>query len=83
MKHTTRRRFLRLSGVGTLTAAASGGLAGILASGRAPAYAQGTTLHWLKFVDFVPVSDKLLRGKIADEVPKGPRHQARGRDHQR
>lgn len=70
MKHATRRRFLRLSGVGTLTAAASGGLAGILASGRAPAYAQGTTLHWLKFVDFVPVSDKLLRGKIADEAQK-------------
>ena len=70
MQHTSRRRFLRLSGAGAVTAAASGGLAGILASGRAPAYAQGTTLHWLKFVDFVPVSDKLLRGKIADEAQK-------------
>src|SRR5271169_3326936 len=69
MQHTSRRRLLRLSGLGALTAA-SGGLAGILASGRAPAYAQGTTLHWLKFVDFVPVSDQLLRGKITDECQK-------------
>ena len=69
MQHTSRRRFLRLSSAGAV-AAGTGGLAGILASGRAPAYAQGTTLHWLKFVDFVPVSDKLLRGKIADEAQK-------------
>ncbi len=64
-----RRRLLQLSGAGALSAA-TGGLAGILASGRAPAFAQGTTLHWLKFVDFVPVSDKLLRGKIADQAQK-------------
>jgi multiple sugar transport system substrate-binding protein len=69
MQFTSRRRFLRLSGAGAV-AAGSGGLAGILASGRAPAYAQGTSLHWLKFVDFVPVSDQLLRGKIADECQK-------------
>jgi multiple sugar transport system substrate-binding protein len=69
MQHTTRRRFLRVSGAGSV-AAGTGGLAGILASGRAPAFAQGTTLHWLKFVDFVPVSDQLLRGKIADEAQK-------------
>ena len=61
--------FCGFPGAGALTAA-RGGLAGILASGRAPAYAQGTTLHWLKFVDFVPVSDKLLRGKITDEAQK-------------
>ena len=71
MQHTSRRRFLRLSSAGAgAVAAGTGGLAGILASGRAPAYAQGTTLHWLKFVDFVPVSDQLLRGKIADEAQK-------------
>src|SRR6185312_1182665 len=63
-----RRRLLKLSGAGTL--AAGGGLAGILASGRAPAFAQGTALHWLKFVDFVPVSDQLLRGRIKDECQK-------------
>ena len=27
-------------------------------------------LHWLKFVDFVPVSDQLLRGKITEECQK-------------
>src|SRR5271166_932519 len=70
MQHTTRRRFLRVSGAGAVAAAGTGGLAGILASGRAPAYAQGTTLHWLKFVDFVPVSDKLLRSKISDQAQK-------------
>ncbi|HET6605251.1 MAG TPA: extracellular solute-binding protein [Rhodopila sp.] len=63
-----RRSLLKLSGAGTL--AAGGGLAGILASGRAPAFAQGTALHWLKFVDFVPVSDALLRGKLKDECQK-------------
>src|SRR5215469_15387864 len=69
MQSTSRRRFLHLSGASALTAG-SGGLAGILASGRAPAFAQATTLHWLKFVDFVPVSDQLLRGKITDEAQK-------------
>jgi multiple sugar transport system substrate-binding protein len=56
-----RRKLLQLSG---------GGLAGILASGKAPAYAQGTALHWLKFVDFVPVSDQLLKGALKDECQK-------------
>ncbi len=69
MQPTSRRRFLQLSGAGAVSAA-SGGLAGIFASGTAPAFAQGTTLHWLKFVDFVPVSDQLLRGKIAEECQK-------------
>src|SRR3984893_6359548 len=69
MQRIDRRRVLRLSGAGAL-AAGSGGLAGILASGRAPAYAQGTALHWLKFVDFVPVSDQLLKGKLKDECQK-------------
>src|SRR5271168_5654041 len=71
MQHTSRRRFLRLSSAGAgAVAAGTGGLAGILASGRAPAYAQGTTLHWLKFVDFVPVSDQLLKGTLKDECRK-------------
>jgi multiple sugar transport system substrate-binding protein len=68
MRYTTRRRFLQVSSAGAV--AGTGGIAGILASGRAPAYAQGTTLHWLKFVDFVPVSDQLLRGKISTECQK-------------
>jgi multiple sugar transport system substrate-binding protein len=69
MTQIHRRRVLALSGAGAL-AAGTGGLAGILASGRAPAYAQGTTLHWLKFVDFVPVSDQLLKGKIKEDCQK-------------
>src|ERR1700682_6062432 len=69
MTQIHRRRVLALSGAGAL-AAGTGGLAGILASGRAPAYAQGTTLRWLKFVDFVPVSDQLLKGKIKEDCQK-------------
>src|SRR5216683_6285908 len=64
-----RRRFLQLSGGGAV-AASSGGLAAILASGRAPAYAQGTTVHWLRWADFVPSSDQLLKGKITQDCAK-------------
>jgi multiple sugar transport system substrate-binding protein len=64
-----RRRFLQLSGAATM-AAGSGGLATILASGRAPAYAQGTTVHWVRWSDFVPASDQLLKGKIVQECQK-------------
>ena len=59
-----RRKFLQNSG--TL----GGGLAAILASGRAPAYAQGTSLHWLRLVDFVPASDTLLRRELLPEAEK-------------
>jgi multiple sugar transport system substrate-binding protein len=69
MSRINRRRFVQLSGAGVLTAG-SGGLAGILASGRAPAYAQGTTVHWLRWADFVPASDQLLKGKITQECQK-------------
>jgi len=69
MQRINRRNVLKLSGAGAV-AAAAGGLAGVLASGRAPAFAQGTTLHWLKFVDFVPASDVLLKGKIKDDCQK-------------
>src|SRR5271154_459421 len=69
MIRINRRRLLRLSGAGAI-AAGSGGLAGILASGRAPAYAQGTSLHWVRWSDFVPSSDKLLREKILPEGEK-------------
>src|ERR1700682_1437904 len=68
MPRISRRMMLKLSGASTLPP--GGGLAGILASGRAPAIAQGTALHWLKFVDFVPVSDQLLKGKLKDDCQK-------------
>ena len=69
MARIDRRRLLQLSSAGAI-AAQTGGIAAILASSKAPAYAQGTTLHWLKFVDFVPVSDQLLKGKINEECQK-------------
>src|SRR6516164_4464846 len=56
-----RRKFLKTSG---------GALAGILATGRAPAYAQVITLHWLRLGDFVPASDTLLRQELLPQAEK-------------
>ena len=71
MARIHRRKFLKLSGAGAIAASASGGLAAILASGRAPAYAQAaTSVHWLRWADFVPASDKLLKEKIVPECQK-------------
>jgi len=69
MARISRRKLLKLSGAGAV-AAGSGGMAAILASGRAPAYAQATTLHWLRWNDFVPVSDEVLRKEIAPACEK-------------
>ena len=63
MARIARRRVLKLSASGAI-AAHAGGLAAILASGRAPALAQETTVHWLRWADFVPASDVLLKGPI-------------------
>src|SRR5437879_2317467 len=69
MANETRRRVLQLSGAGAL-AASTGGLAAILASGRAPAFAQGTTLHWVRGSDYVPVSDQMVRTKLNEQCQK-------------
>src|SRR5882724_7591271 len=69
MPRIGRRKLLQLSGAGAI-AARAGGIAAILASGRAPAYAQGTTVHWLRWADFVPASDQLLRKEIAAQCEK-------------
>src|SRR5947209_14200297 len=69
MARLDRRSFIKLSGCGAITAG-MGGMAGILASGRAPAHAQATTIHWLRWNDFVPASDQLLRREIAGECEK-------------
>jgi ABC-type glycerol-3-phosphate transport system substrate-binding protein len=69
MARVDRRRLLKLSGAGAF-AASTGGIAGILASGRAPAYAQATSVHWVRWSDFVPVSDQVLKGKITQECEK-------------
>jgi multiple sugar transport system substrate-binding protein len=69
MTRVTRRKFLKVSGAGTL-AVKAGGMAGILAAGKAPAYAQTTTVHWLRWNDFVPACDQLLRQKLLPEAEK-------------
>ena len=64
MTTVTRRNVLK---GGT---ALAGGMAGILATGRAPAFAQGTTVHWLRWNDFVPASDQLLRKEMLPAAEK-------------
>jgi len=68
MAKTKRRSVLKLAG-GT-AAVSLGGLAGILATGRTPAYAQQKTVHWLKWVDFVPATDQLFRKEMMPEAEK-------------
>ena len=64
MTKITRRNVLK-SGTALV-----GGMAGILATGRAPAFAQGTTVHWIRWNDFVPASDQLLRREMLPEAEK-------------
>ena len=71
MTKIRRRETLQLSAAGAL-AAGTGGLAGILASGRAPAYGQTQTMHWLRWSDFIPASDQLLKGEIVKACEKDP-----------
>jgi multiple sugar transport system substrate-binding protein len=61
MARITRRRFLQYSGAG---------MAGILAAHRAPVFAQANTVHILRWNDFVPAADKVLREVFAPEVQK-------------
>ena len=65
MAKTKRRSVLKLAG-GT----ALGGMAGILATGRTPAYAQQKTVHWLKWVDFVPATDQMFRRELVPAAEK-------------
>ena len=44
-----RRTFIKTTGV---AAGVAGGIAGILAARRAPAFAQGTKLHWVRSVSY-------------------------------
>ncbi len=59
MARFTRRKFLKASGAG---------LAGIFASHQAPVFAQQSTVHWIKWNDFVPASDELLRKAMLPEA---------------
>ncbi len=68
MVQTKRRSVIKLAG--SAAAVASTGMAGILATGRTPAYAQTKTVHWLRWVDFVPASDTLMRKELMPQAEK-------------
>ena len=63
-----RRQFIKVSGA--TAAVAATGVEGILAAGRAPAYAQGTKLHWVRWNDFIPEADKWLKQEGAPAASK-------------
>src|SRR5881392_1430033 len=62
-----RREFLTTTGVAAGVAAT--GLESILAARRAPAWAQGTKLHIVRWVDFIPEADVELK-RQAPEASK-------------
>jgi multiple sugar transport system substrate-binding protein len=59
-----RRQFIKVSGAAA--AVATGGVEGIIAARQAPAWAQGTKLHWVRWVDFIPESDVELKRQMGD-----------------
>jgi multiple sugar transport system substrate-binding protein len=59
-----RRTFLKVTG--GATAAAAAGMAAILESGRAPAWAQAKKVHILHWVDFVPAGDEELTRQVGE-----------------
>src|SRR5690242_14995250 len=61
--HVDRRTFVKTAGGAALVA---GGIEGILAARRAPAFAQGTKLHMVRWVDFVPESDVELKRQMPE-----------------
>jgi len=63
-KHLSRRHFLKVSAA--TAAVAGGGIEGILAARQAPAYAQGSKLHWVRWVDFIPESDVELKRQMPE-----------------
>ena len=68
MADTKRRSVIKLAG--SAAAVASTGMAGILASSRAPALAQQKTVHWLKWVDFVPATDQMFNKEMMPAAEK-------------
>jgi hypothetical protein len=61
----SRRSFMKIGGALGVVAAA-GGLEGILLAKTPPAYAQGSMLHWVRWVDFIPEADVELRRQVAE-----------------
>ncbi len=60
-----RRTILKIGGVAGLASALTG-LDGILAAGRAPAFAQGTKLHFVRWNDFIPEADVELKRQMGE-----------------
>jgi multiple sugar transport system substrate-binding protein len=61
-----RRTFLKAVGAGV----AATGIEGILTAQRAPVFAQANTVHILRWNDFVPAADKVLREVYVPAVQK-------------
>jgi len=62
-----RRQFIKVSGAAAAVAVT--GIEGIVAAGRAPAYAHGQKLHVVRWVDFIPEADVELK-RQAPEASK-------------
>src|SRR5260370_36943665 len=62
-RQVDRRTFVKATGI---AAGVLGGIEGILAARRAPAFAQGTNLHWVRWEDFIPESDVGLRRQMPE-----------------
>jgi multiple sugar transport system substrate-binding protein len=60
----SRRQFIKVTGATAAVAATE--IEGIVAARRAPAYAQGTKLHWVRWVDFIPESDVELKRQMPE-----------------
>jgi multiple sugar transport system substrate-binding protein len=63
-----RRQFLKVSGAAA--AVAAGGIEAILAARQAPAWAQGTKLHWVRWNDFIPECDTWLKNEAVPAASK-------------
>ena len=69
MTRIDRRRLLKYSSASAIAAGTSA-LAAIQPLGGPAAYAQATSIHWLRWSDFVPASDQLLKSKIVPQCEK-------------
>jgi multiple sugar transport system substrate-binding protein len=63
-KGLNRRQFIKRTGA--TAAVAATGIEGIIAARRAPVFAQGTKLHWVRWVDFIPESDVELKRQMPE-----------------
>ena len=63
-KGVDRRQFLKASGAAAAVAVT--GIEGIVSVRQAPAFAQGSKLHWVRWVDFIPESDVELKRQMPE-----------------